>query len=108
MIEFRDGRIILQTGPGAFEAGGVFTPGPTGTRWQFGIGFFVIESSSLQTDYGVAVDDPVLEWDEFHPLDEGDFAPAHTPACQRFGQPGEPAGQQCATLIGRSDTPVRV
>ena len=32
MIEFRDGRIMLQTGPGAFEAGGVFTPGPTGTR----------------------------------------------------------------------------
>lgn len=99
MIEYRDGRIVLQTGPGAFEAGGVFTPGPTGTRWQFGIGFFVIESAALQSDYGLGVDDPVLEWDEIHPLDEGDFSPARTPACQRFGQPGEAAGQQCATLV---------
>lgn len=99
MIDYRDGRIVLQTGPGAFEAGGVFTPGPSGTRWQFGIGFFVIESSALASDYGLGIDDPVLEWDEFHPLDEGSFVPPHTPACQRFDQPGEAAGQQCATLV---------
>src|SRR5439155_15493870 len=33
------------------------------------------------------------------PLDESQFTPPHTPACQRFGQPGQAAGQQCATLV---------
>ena len=99
LIDYNDGLVYLETGPGAFEAGGFFTPGPAGNRWQFGIGFFVIESPSLGTDYGLAIDDPVLEWDEVHPLDESQFSPPHTPACNRFGQPGQAAGQQCATLV---------
>ncbi|MFI5040561.1 MAG: thrombospondin type 3 repeat-containing protein [Acidimicrobiales bacterium] len=98
LVDYQDGLVYFPTGPGAFEPGGYFNPGPTGTRWMFGIGFFVIESTSLANDYGLAVDDPVLEWDEFHPVDESQFVPAHTPACQRFGQAGQPAGQQCATL----------
>jgi hypothetical protein len=99
LVNYQDGLVYFPTGAGAFEPGGFFNPGPTANRWAFGIGFFVIESSSLQNDYGLGVDDPVLEWDEYHPVDESQFVPAHTPACQRFGQPGQPAGQQCATLV---------
>src|SRR5262249_53774421 len=66
---------------------------------QIGIGFYTIESGGNLTDYGLAVDDVVFEWDETHPIDEAAFVPAHTPACARFGQPGQPAGQQCATLM---------
>ncbi|HYS04579.1 MAG TPA: thrombospondin type 3 repeat-containing protein [Candidatus Dormibacteraeota bacterium] len=99
LINYQEGLTYAETGPGAFEAGGFFNPGPAGTRWQFEIGFFVIESNAGTTDYGLAVDDPVLEWDEVHPLDESQFAPPHTPACQRFGQAGEAAGQQCATIV---------
>ena len=99
LVNYQDSYVYFPTGPGAYEPGGYFNPGPTGNRWMFGIGFFVIESTALDNDYGLAVDDPVLEWDEFHPLDESQFAPAHTPACQRFGQPGQPAGQQCATIV---------
>jgi hypothetical protein len=99
LVNYQDSYVFFPTGKGAYEPGGFFNPGPTGNRWMFGIGFFVIESTSLGTDYGLAIDDPVLEWDEFHPVDETQFVPAHTPACQRFGQPGQPAGQQCATLV---------
>jgi len=99
LVDYQDSYVFFPTGPGAFEPGGYFNPGTTGNRWQFGIGFFIIESTGLNRDYGLAMDDPVLEWDEFHPVDESAFVPAHTPACQRFGQPGQPAGQQCATLV---------
>ncbi|HZN03196.1 MAG TPA: thrombospondin type 3 repeat-containing protein, partial [Candidatus Polarisedimenticolia bacterium] len=99
LVNYQDSYVYFPTGPGAYEPGGYFNPGPTGNRWMFGIGFFVIESTTLLNDYGLAVDDAVLEWDEFHPLDESQFVPAHTPACQRFGQPGQPAGQQCATIV---------
>jgi thrombospondin type 3 repeat protein/subtilase family protein len=99
LLDYQDSLVFFPTGPGAYEPGGYFNPGPTGNRWQFGIGFFVIESTSLATDYGLGIDDPVLEWDEFHPVDESAFVPPHTPACQRFGQPGQPAGQRCATLV---------
>ncbi len=99
LINYLDGFVFFETGPGAFEPGGFFSSGTTGTRWQFEIGFFVIESSAGIADYGLAIDDPVLEWDEVHPLDESQFVPPHTPACQRFGQPGQAAGQQCATLV---------
>ncbi|MFQ5877348.1 MAG: thrombospondin type 3 repeat-containing protein [Acidobacteriota bacterium] len=98
LVTYQDGFSLFHTGPGAFELIQFFNPGRAGNRWQIGIGFFSIESASLLSDYGVAIDDPVLEWDELHPVDEADFAPPHTPACQRFGQPGEAAGQQCATL----------
>jgi hypothetical protein len=98
LVNYQDSYVYFPTGPGAYEPGGYFNPGPTGNRWMFGIGFFAIESSGGGSDYGLAIDDPVLEWDEFHPLDETQFVPAHIPACQRFGQPGQPAGQQCATL----------
>jgi hypothetical protein len=99
LVDYQDSYVFFPTGPGAYEPGGFFNPGPTGNRWMFGIGFFVIESAGGGSDYGLAIDDPVLEWDESHPLDESQFVPAHTPACQRFGQPGQPAGQQCATLV---------
>ncbi|HXH27422.1 MAG TPA: S8 family serine peptidase, partial [Candidatus Polarisedimenticolia bacterium] len=98
LTEYQDGSTFLETGPGSFELTQFFSPGPAGNRWQFGIGFFSIESPTGIADYGLGIDDPVLEWDEVHPLDEGDFSPPHTPACQRFGLPGEAAGQQCATL----------
>jgi hypothetical protein len=98
LVNYLDGYILFHTGPGPFEPDGYFTPGPTGNRWQLEIGFFVIESPAGRTDYGLGVDDPVLEWDETHPLDEGQFSPAHTPACQRYGLPGQAAGQPCGTL----------
>jgi hypothetical protein len=99
LLNYLDGQVFPETGPGAFEPGGFFSSGPTGTRWQFEIGFFVIESAAGVADYGLAIDDPVLEWDEVHPVDESQFVPPHTPACQRFGTPGQAAGQQCATLV---------
>ncbi|HEV8702312.1 MAG TPA: thrombospondin type 3 repeat-containing protein, partial [Candidatus Polarisedimenticolia bacterium] len=74
-------------------------PGRTGgNRWEIGIGFYSIESTDLAGDYGFGVDDVVFEWDEFHPLDESSFVPAHTPACYRFNTPGTPAGGQCASI----------
>jgi hypothetical protein len=99
LVNYQDGLVFMETGPGAFELGGFFSPGVAGNRWQIGIGFFVIESATLAADYGLAVDDPVLEWDETHPVDESEFSPPHTPACQRFGQPGQAAGEPCATLV---------
>ena len=99
LVDYQDSYVFFPTGPGAYEPGGFFNPGPTGNRWQFGIGWFVIESATGAADYGLGVDDPVLEWDEAHPVDEAAFVPAHTPACQRFGQAGQPAGQQCATVV---------
>ena len=71
-------------------------PGPAGNRWTIGVGFWVVESPGGNTDYGLGVDDVVFEWQEWHPRDEGDFG--HTPACSRFGQPGQAAGGQCATV----------
>ena len=99
LINYQDGLIFMETGPGAFEPGGFFSPGTAGNRWQIGVGFFVIESAALRSDYGLGVDDPVLEWDETHPVDETQFVPPHTPACQRYGMPGQAAGQPCATLV---------
>jgi Thrombospondin type 3 repeat len=82
------------------------TPGVTpfdvnpGNRWQIGIGFYNVEILGGLADYGFGIDDVVFEWDERHPVDETDFVPAHTPACQRFPPPpaGVPQSQQCATL----------
>jgi hypothetical protein len=71
-------------------------PGKPGNRWQVGIGFFVIESTSQATDYGKSIDDVVFEWKEYHPRDESDFG--HQPACARYGQTGQAGGGQCATI----------
>jgi Thrombospondin type 3 repeat len=71
-------------------------PGKAGNRWQIGFSFFVIESADGQTDYGKSIDDVVFEWREWHPRDEADFG--HQPACARYGQVGQPAGGQCATV----------
>jgi hypothetical protein len=71
-------------------------PGAAGNRWLIGLGFWAVESGSGNTDYGLGVDDVVFEWQEWHPRDEADFG--HTPACARYGQPGQPAGGQCATV----------
>ena len=100
LVTYEAGYVFLMQGPGASEVAAVtpFDVNP-GTRWQIGIGFYNIESAGNLTDYGLAVDDVVFEWDEKHPVDEAAFAPAHTPACQRFGLAGQPAGQQCATLM---------
>ncbi|HZN04650.1 MAG TPA: thrombospondin type 3 repeat-containing protein, partial [Candidatus Polarisedimenticolia bacterium] len=73
-----------------------FAPGSAGNRWQIGIGFWAIESSSLQTDYGIGFDDVVFEWNEWHPEDEA--ALGAPPACSRFAGAGQPAGGQCATV----------
>ena len=100
LVTYEAGYVFLMAGPGASEVAAVtpFDVNP-GNRWQIGIGFYNIESAGGLTDYGLSVDDVVFEWDERHPVDEGAFVPAHTAACQRFGQPGQPAGQQCATLM---------
>ena len=92
LLDYDDGFLYLSLGPGQTEPTGAFTPGPAGNRWQIGIGFWVEESTAALTDYGLGVDDVVLEWDETHPIQES------TPACSRFGGAGQPAGQQCATL----------
>jgi hypothetical protein len=100
LVTYEAGYVFMMSGPGASEVADV-TPYDVnpGTRWQIGIGFYTIESASNLVDYGLGVDDVVFEWDERHPVDEGAFVPAHTPACSRFGQPGQPAGQQCATIM---------
>jgi hypothetical protein len=94
------GFVFLMQGPGASEITDV-TPYDVNAslRWQIGIGFYNIEGATNVADYGFGIDDVVFEWDERHPVDESQFLPPHTPACQRFGQPGQPAGQQCATLM---------
>ncbi len=98
LLDYDDGVIFLSSGPGAQGPAGAFAPGIAGNRWQLGLGFIAQENLSSATDYGIGFDDPVLEWDEVHPVDESAFSPAHTAACSRFGGAGQPAGQQCATL----------
>jgi hypothetical protein len=99
LIQYAAGFSLLMSGPSAGLTVGV-TPYDVnpGVRWQFAMGFWNMESAQSLSDYGFGADDFVFEWDERHPVDEGSFVPAHTPACQRFGGPGQPAGQQCATL----------
>jgi Thrombospondin type 3 repeat len=95
LVTYEAGFVSLMEGPGTDEIADVtpYTVNP-GNRWQIGIGFYNVEGGPA--DYGIAVDDVVFEWDERHPVDEA--ALGHTPACQRFGGAGQPAGQQCATL----------
>ncbi len=98
LVTYEQGFIsLMPDGPGADEIAGVspFTVNP-GNRWQIGVGFYNIETAAREPDYGFGVDDVVFEWDERHPVDEA--ALGNTPACDRFGQPGQPAGQQCGTL----------
>ena len=98
LVNYAGGFISPVTGPGGpTSAITPFDVNP-GVRWGLGIGFWTVEDAANPADYGLGIDDVVFEWDERHPLDEGAFVPAHTPACQRFGAPGQPAGQQCATL----------
>jgi hypothetical protein len=89
------GGAVLQD-PAGIEYVIQYTPGKGGNRWQVGLGFWALESASGATDYGIAVDDAVFEWRESHPVDEA--ALGHTPACDRFGGPNQPAGGQCASL----------
>jgi hypothetical protein len=100
LVTYEAGFVFMMSGPGATEVADVtpFDVNP-GTRWQIGIGFYTIESANNFVDYGLGVDDVVFEWDETHPVDEGAFVPPHTPACSRFGGVGQPAGQQCATIM---------
>jgi hypothetical protein len=99
LVSYEAGYSFLMQGPGAAEVAAVtpFDVNP-GVHWQLAIGFYNIEASGNAADYGMGIDDVVFEWDERHPVDESSFAPAHTPACSRFGMTGQPAGQQCATL----------
>ncbi|HZM70989.1 MAG TPA: thrombospondin type 3 repeat-containing protein [Candidatus Cryosericum sp.] len=92
MLDYQDGFTYLSLGPGQGEPVGGFAPGPSGNRWQIGIGFWAMESTPSNTDYGFGVDDVVLEWDETHPIAEA------VQSCTKFGGAGQPAGQQCATL----------
>jgi hypothetical protein len=98
LVDYEGGFSAPMAGVAANEFGQFFVPGKAGNRFQIGVGFFSIENTSGLADYGFGLDDVVFEWDETHPLDESSFVPAHTPACQRFGQPGQPAGGQCATV----------
>ena len=100
LTTYEAGYMFLMQGPGASEVAAI-TPFDvnTGVRWQIGLGFYTIETAAGTADYGFGIDDVVFEWDERHPLDESQFAPAHTPACARFGLAGQPAGQQCAALM---------
>jgi hypothetical protein len=106
LLEYEDGIVYMSLGPGQGEPVGAFAPGPAKNRWQIGIGFWAEESAKgdvcgsceAQADYGLGIDDVVLEWDEVHAVDESQFTPPRQPACQRFGAFGQPAGQQCATL----------
>ncbi|PYT38001.1 MAG: hypothetical protein DMF52_00810, partial [Acidobacteria bacterium] len=124
LLDYNDGVIQMSLGPGQNEPAGAFSPGPAGNRWQLGLGFYAQEAKSSVTDYGIGFDDPVLEWDETHPVDEGAFVPPHASACNRFlnkctqtgvactsnlqctggvndvcQTSGVQAGQQCATLV---------
>jgi hypothetical protein len=81
---------------GAVENFMTMLPGAAGNRWQIGIGFWGIESTSDTGDFGVSVDDVVFEWNEWHPEDEA--ALGAPPACSRFGGAGQPAGGQCAVV----------
>ncbi|HEV8703287.1 MAG TPA: thrombospondin type 3 repeat-containing protein [Candidatus Polarisedimenticolia bacterium] len=99
LLDYEDGLITMSLGPGQNEPQGAFSPGEAKNRWQLGLGFYAQENGSNVTDYGVGFDDPVLEWDEVHPVDESAFVPAHAAACSRFGGAGQPGGQPCATLV---------
>ncbi|MBI1951424.1 MAG: thrombospondin type 3 repeat-containing protein, partial [Acidobacteria bacterium] len=98
LLDYNDGLIVMSLGPGQNEPSGAFSPGEARNRWQMGLGFWAQEQGATTTDYGIGFDDPVLEWDEVHPVDESAFVPAHSPACSRFGGAGQPGGQPCATL----------
>jgi hypothetical protein len=89
------GGFVLQD-PARIEYVVQYVPGRAGNRWQIGLGFWAVESSSGETDFGIAFDDPVFEWREWHPADE--TALGHAPACTRFGGPDQPAGGPCASL----------
>jgi subtilase family protein/thrombospondin type 3 repeat protein len=93
LLEYEDGLIYLSLGPGQGESQGAFAPGPAKDRWQIGIGFWAQEQTTADSDYGMGIDDVVLEWDEVHPVDENNGGPST--ACNRFGPTGP---QQCATL----------
>ncbi len=101
LVNYEAGFPNLVGGRGGDEIGNVspydINQGP---RWAIAVGFFNLEAKEDLADYGFGFDDLVFEWDEKHPLDEGAFVPAHTPACQRFAPPGQglPSGAQCATL----------
>ena len=95
LLQYEDGIINLSLGPGQGEEQGAFAPGPAGNRWQIGVGFFVMETGAPDVDYGLGIDDVVLEWDEHHPKDENNGGPGT--ACNRFTPGG--AIQQCATLV---------
>jgi hypothetical protein len=96
LLDYEDGVINLSLGPGEGEPQGSFAPGPAKNRWQMGMGFFVLETTAADTDYGFGMDDVILEWDESHPLDDGSTGANPSVACQRFGATGP---QQCATLV---------
>ena len=79
-----------------------FTPGKAGNRWQIGIGFWAIESTTGDTDYGKSIDDVVFEWLEWHPEDE--TAMGRPAACSRYNSAGNPSGGQCATITADRST----
>jgi hypothetical protein len=119
LLEYEMGFTPLIEGTGGTETANLIPALNPGTRWQIGIGFFHIETEGDLVDYGVGVDDVVLEWDERHPVEETelglcedgvtrcktdgdcsgvDVCVLRLPACDRFGQPGEPSGSQCGSL----------
>ncbi|HZN03023.1 MAG TPA: thrombospondin type 3 repeat-containing protein, partial [Candidatus Polarisedimenticolia bacterium] len=96
LLGYEGGFASLNNGLDAVENIVTALPGRAGNRWQIGIGFWAVESASAFTDYGVAFDDVVFEWNEWHPEDESVLGVP--PACSRFGGTGQPAGGACATV----------
>ncbi|MGH2651130.1 MAG: hypothetical protein ACRDHK_07970, partial [Actinomycetota bacterium] len=88
LTDWEDGIIHLGLDPGSRETRGGFRPGRTGDRWMIGFGFLAREDAAGSVDYGIGVDDVILEWDEVHPVDETAAPPqglGRLPACSRFG-----------------------
>ena len=84
LVGYAGGFVYSVTGQGG-PSGAVtpFSVNP-GVRWEIGIGFYNVELEGATADYGMGIDDVVFEWDERHPVDEAQFVPPHTPACNRF------------------------
>jgi hypothetical protein len=96
LLDYEDGTFFLSPNPAAEGPTGDFSPGPAGNRWQMAISFYALETTAADVDYGLGIDDVVLEWDEWHPVDDGSTASTPSRACSRF-LPGGP--QPCATLV---------
>ncbi|PYT34331.1 MAG: hypothetical protein DMF52_13065 [Acidobacteria bacterium] len=98
LVQYAGGFVYSVNGPGGPTAAVTAFDINPGVRWEIGIGFFTVETGNTQGDYGMGIDDVVFEWDERHPVDEGQFVPPHTPACNRFLNKCRLTGTACTTF----------